>query len=146
MKLKKIFLYFLIFSFLNFVGCYSSRAVDKEILIANSDSEPIGEITIITNENKSIKIDEIIYQVIDDTLYAEGINITNVEVYGKPIDLKIALADIQYVEINELNASKTAGCVIGSASLILLIIGFIALANNTPKSCEGPKTLDEFFN
>jgi hypothetical protein len=137
--MKKVFLNCLIFSHINFIGCYSSRAVDKEILFSKDRTEPIDELTIITKENKIFKIDEIIYQVVDDTLYADGINKTNTDVYGQAINLRLALSDINYVEINDLNVSRTVGCVITSAGLILLIIGLIAAVSTTekaPQKCE----------
>ncbi len=136
--IKKISFYILIFSFLNYTGCYSSTSVSKEILYEEDQEGLLGEITINTNEAKRIELLEGTYQVFDDTLYSRGFDKTNTSVYGQSIDIKIALADIQNVEINELNASKTAGCVIGSAGLILLIIGLIAAVNSvdkTPKSC-----------
>ena len=140
--MKKFSIYILIFSFLNYVGCYSSRTVDKEILLSNNNVEPIGELTIITNDDRRIIIDEVIYQVVDDTLYAGGIDKMNTESYGRPVNLKLATNDIQYMEVNELNVTRTVGCIIGSAGLILLIIGVIAVATYEPKSC-GVKSLND---
>jgi len=72
--MKRIIPSILIFSFLSYIGCYSARTVDKEILLSNNNVEPIGELTIITNDDRRIIIDEIIYPIVDDTLYADGIN------------------------------------------------------------------------
>ena len=167
--MKKFPIYILIFSFLNYVGCYSSRAVDKEILLSNNNAEPIddltiitnddrkiiideityqiaddtlytegGELTIITNDDKKIIIDEITYQIVDDTLYAEGINKTNTKVYGKPIDVKIALADIQQVEIDEFNEVGTIVSIIGLTGIsVLAIVATVQLSSfKWPKSCK----------
>jgi len=122
-----------------FIGCYSSKVVGKEKFFTESSSNPINNLTIVTNEDKRIEIDEVMYQVIDDTLYAEGINKTNTSVYGQPIDVKFALADIQYVEIDELNDVRTIGCIIGLTGVVVLTIGLMVAANSykSPKGCGG---------
>ncbi len=140
--MKKSPIYISIFSFLNYVGCYSSRAVDKEILISKNIEEPVGELTIITNDDNKIIIDEITYQIVDDTLNAEGINKTNTEVYGKPIDVKIALADIQQVEIDDLDVFRTVGCITASVGGVVMFFILILLFKDY-KSCEGPKSLND---
>jgi hypothetical protein len=120
------------------VGCYSSRAVDKEILISKNIEEPLRELTIITNDDNKIIIDEITYQIVDDTLYAEGINKTNTEVYGKPIDVKIALANIQQVEIDEFNEVGTIVSIISLTGIsVLAIVATVQLSSfKWPKSCK----------
>ena len=169
-NMKRVSSYILILSFLNFVGCYSSRAVDKEILISknieeavreltiiiNDDNkiiideithqilddnlyeDPVGELNIITNDDNKIIIDEITYQIVNDTLYAEGINKTNTEVYGKPIDVKIALADIQQVEIDEFNEVGTIVSIISLTGIaVLVIVATVQLSSfKWPKSCK----------
>ena len=138
-KISEKFCFFLlIISFLNYTGCYSSKVVGKEKFFTESSTEPINDLTIVTNDDNRIVMDEVTYQVYDDTLYIEGINRTNVSVYGQLIDEKIALANIQYVEIEELNSSKTTGCIIGLTGLAVLFIGLIAAASSQPKSCKGP--------
>jgi len=142
-KMKKIserFCFFLlIIFFLNYTGCYSSKVVGKEKFFSESSTEPINDLTIITNDDNKFILDEVTYRVIDDTLYLEGINRTNASVYGQLIDEKIALADIQYVEIDELSDSKTIGCVVGLTGLAVLMIGLIVAFSSysQPKSCGG---------
>jgi hypothetical protein len=140
--MKKIFenicFYLIIISFLNYTGCYSSKVVGKENFFSEISTEPINDLTIVTNDDNKFVMDDVTYQVIDDTLYLEGINRTNDSVYGQLIDKKIALDDIQYVEIEELNSSKTTGCIIGLTGLVVLFIGLIAAASSQPKSCKGP--------
>ena len=171
--MRNVLIYILVFSFLNYVGCYSSRAVDKEILLSNNNAEPIdeltiitsddrkiiideityqivddtlytegGELTIITNNDKKIIIDEITYQIVDDTLYAEGINKTNTEVYGKPINLKLATNDIQYVEIDALDVFRTVGCITASVGAVGMSVIMVFLFKDY-KGCEGPKSLND---
>ena len=52
------------------------------------------------------------------------------------IDVKLALAEIKYVEIDEYDELATAACLIGSVGLISLIIGAIASVDKTPPKCE----------
>ena len=134
--MKKTFLYLLIFSFFNYTGCYSSKPIGKEKFFSESNIEPINDVTIVTNDDNRIVLDEFIYQVIADTLYIEGINRTSTEVYGQLIDEKIALADIQYVEIDELDGLKTTGCVISLTGLAILMIAIISTLSSysQPKS------------
>ena len=91
----------------------------------------------------NIIVGKVTYQVVDDTLYARGINKTNTIVYGQNIDFKIALDDIKIVEIEEPNYLATAGCLIGSAGLALLLLLVIVAATYEPKSCEGPKSVSD---
>jgi hypothetical protein len=136
-EMKKIFSYLLFFSFLNYTGCYSSKVVGKEKFLSGGSKEPINNLTIVTNEDKRIEIHEVTFQVFDDTLYAEGVNKTNTTVYGQLIDVKIALEDIQFVEIDEFSEAKTIGCIISLTGLVVLIIGLIAAANSFDKSSKG---------
>ena len=127
--MKKICFYILIFSFLNFIGFYSSQSVNKEILYTSDLGEPAGVVTIITKDEKKLLVDEGIYELFGDTLYVSGINKTNTTVYGNPIDVKIALNDIRSVKIEELDGLATAGCFIGlTASVILGVIVVISLS------------------
>lgn len=139
--MKKICFYILIISFLNYVGCYSSRSVNKEILYTSDLGEPAGVVTIITKDEKKLLVDEGIYELVGDTLFVNGINKTNTTVYGHPIDVKIALNNIRSVEIEKPDGLATAGCVIGGvATLALFIVMAIAASSyKAPKSCSGPE-------
>jgi len=133
--MKKICFYILIFSFLNYVGCYSSRSINKEELYSQDLGEPAGVVTIITNDEKRIEVHEGIYEVIGDTLYASGINKANTTVYGQPINIKIALGDIRSVEIKEPDGWATTGLIIGVAGLAI-IIAVISIGNSFDKSTK----------
>lgn len=94
---------------------------------------PLDNMTIVTNDNNRIIIQGVTYQVIHDTLCANGLNKSNVTVYNQPIEVKIAIVDIKNIEIEEFDGLATAGCIIGSAGLVLLLIGVIAIANSFDK-------------
>ena len=70
--MKKICFYILIISFLNYVGCYSSRSVNKEILYAQDLGEPAGIVVITMNDEQKIEVREGVYEVVLDTLYVKG--------------------------------------------------------------------------
>ena len=137
--MKKICFYILILSFLNYIGCYSSKSVNKEILYTTDLGEPADVVTIILKDKKKIVMDEGIYELAGDTLYASGINKTNTSVYGQKIDLKIALDDIHSVEIEEFDGLATTGCIIGGAVVVSLMIAMILTFpsyKGTPSKCE----------
>ncbi|MFC2119859.1 hypothetical protein ACFLQ4_02190 [Bacteroidota bacterium] len=138
--MKKLCFYILIFSFLNYVGCYSSRSASKDILYTKDLGEPSGVVTIIIKDDKKLVVDEGIYELVGDTLHITGLKLhTN---FVEQIDLKIALDDIQYVEIEEIDNFATTGCVIGLATLAIFIVLAITAANsfdNSPKKCSGPE-------
>ena len=134
--MKKIRFYILILSFLNYVGCYAWRKVDKETLYTEDLGEPAGVVTIITNDEERIVVDDGIYDVVGDTLYIKGVkqDIDNEE----QIDVKIALDNIQSVWIEKPDGFATAGCVISLAALAFIIVGVITVANTeySTNSCE----------
>ena len=135
--LKKLCIYILNISFLNYVGCYSSRNIDKEILHTQDVREPVGIVVITTINDKVIEVRDGIYEVVDDTLYLKGFKqyIDHV----KPVDEKFALNDIRSVEIKERDNLATCGLIAGISALAIFI--FLAIALNThdksSSSCSG---------
>jgi len=126
---NQIWIYLLIFSFFNYTACYSSVIVDKEKLFSQNRNEPINDITIVTKDDKRILINEATFEVLNDTVHIEGVkNITD-NSHGQLVKLKIALSDIQTVEIEGLNESKTTGCIVGLTSVVLLTILLAASTN-----------------
>jgi hypothetical protein len=128
--MKKICFYILIFSFLNFFGCYSWRNVNKEELYSQDLGEPAGIVIIVTNDQNKIEVREGNYDVVGDTLHVKGFKqyIDHVE----QIDVKIALDDIQSVEIEEHDTLANIGLVIVVAAIaysILAAILFMSFSN-----------------
>ena len=137
---NKIFAHFLVFSFINYTACYSSVSVSKEKFFSGVRDKPVNDLTIVTKDNKYILINEATFEVKDDTVHLEGVLYSSIDSYGKITKLKIALSDIQYVEIEELNDSKTAGCIISLTGVFIIFIALIASASSShsqPKSCGG---------
>lgn len=104
-------------------GCYTFNSINVSEYeeVEEKDGKP-NEIYVKTKDQQWYHFTNFNYHIENDTLYAEGINKTNTTVYGQTVDVKIALSDIQYVKIEELDGLKTAGFVIGSTALILLLI------------------------
>ena len=130
--MKKACLYLLFFSFFHHTGCYSAKVVSQDIFHSENNTEPTGDITIFTNKDDIIEIEENSYQVLNDTLFAKGLLKTNVNNYGQPIDVKISIEDIQYIKIEEFDGLATAGCILGVGALVFLVVVGIVIANSGP--------------
>jgi len=142
-QIKKIFLHLLIFSFFNYTACYSSKTVGKKYFFSESREEPLNDITIVKTDDERITMDEVTYQVVEDTVYLEGVDKSNSNQYGKLINEKIALVDIQYVKIEKLSESKTIGCIVGLTGIVVVMIGLISAVSYQPKSCGTPNNNSE---
>ena len=143
-QVKKIFFYLLIFSSLNYTACYSSKTVGKKYFFSESREEPLNDITIVKTDDERITMDEVTYQVVEDTVYLEGVDKSNGNQYRKLINAKIALVDIQYVKIEKLNESKTIGCIVGLTGIVVLLIAIGASASSAPKRCGPPSDLSDW--
>ena len=64
---KKIITYLLLFSFLNYLGCYSSEIISKENFITMNEYE--GELFVMMKDSTSHKYLEKEFKVTLDTLY-----------------------------------------------------------------------------
>ena len=138
--MKKICFYILIISFLNYIGCYSSQSVNKEILYTSDLGEPAGIVVITMNDENVIELRKGIYEIVGDTLYVYGYKqyIDHVE----RIDAKLALDNIQSVEIKERDDLASCGMIIGGAALALFIAGAIwAGSSHSTTSCSDSKNL-----
>jgi len=139
--MKKKCFYILIFSFLNYIGCYSSQSVNKEILYSRDLGEPAGIVVITMNDKNVIEVRKGIYEVVGDTLYVNGFKqyIDHLE----PIDAKVALDDIQSVEIKERDDLASCGIIIGVSALALFILLAITwdTGDKSTTSCSDMKDL-----
>ena len=138
--MKRFPICILIFSFLNYIGCYTSSVSDKELFFSETSNYIVDDFIIETVDDERIKIIWDTYFTKDDTLYARGLKYG--DIFSYPIDLKIALSDIKQVEVDEFNGLATAGCIIGSAGIIFFIIVAIAVVTYEPKSC-GVESLND---
>ena len=139
-KRNKIFISFLVVAILNLlVGCYSAKIVDKEKLHTDFDRNEIGDITIITESDERIIIRDKTFKIINDTLFAKGL-FRNPDNYfiTDMIDVKIDLADVKSVWIEESDHLATGMLFFLGIGLVLLIIIGISMSNQdySPSSCS----------
>ena len=142
---KQIFISFLLVSMFNLlVGCYSAKRVDKKIIDSDFDRSEIGDITIITESDKRIIIRDKTFKIINDTLFAYGL-MRNPDNYfiTDTIDVKIALADVNSLWIEESDHLATGMLFFLGIGLVLFIIIGISMSNQdySPSSCNDLKDL-----
>jgi len=107
--MKKIIISITIISFLNLIGCYSSKVVSKDILPTDNQEKNINDLTIVTKKSERIELNEGTYNVINDTLYVNGLKPgAN---FMEQVNYNIALTDIEHLELSELNTLATVGIV-----------------------------------
>ena len=105
--MKKIIISFMIISFLNLIGCYSSKVVGKDVLPTDNQEKNINDLTIVTKKSERFELIEGTYNVISDTLYVNGLQ--QGAKFAQQVNYKIALTDIEHLEINEINTLATVG-------------------------------------
>ncbi len=125
--INNILIYILIFSFVNYIGCYSAAVIDKYDLNSDNGEESMDKLTIVSYSHDRIIIGTPVYQIISDTLNVAGINKSNVEIYNQPVDTLIAMKDIQHIEIDKIDIFKTAGCIGALAFSLAMSIWFATL-------------------
>jgi hypothetical protein len=107
--MKKIIISITIISFLNLIGCYSSKVISKDILIIENQEQKFNDLTIVNNESKRFEFTQGTYQVVNDTLFVNGLKPgAN---FMEQLDFNIALSDIEHLELDELNTLATVGFV-----------------------------------
>ena len=110
---KKLISSILVFALLNLLGCYSSELVNVTEYKQIEEEDKPDNIRVITIYSEYYLSD---FYIENDTLYAKGKEILyNKE---KPFDGKIALSDIESIEVESLNSLNT----------ILFGVGIVAIA------------------
>lgn len=134
--MKKICVHLIIFSLFNslLTGCYSSKLVQKETFFSQNNNKSMDDnFTIITVRDERFQIKHDTFQIIRDTLFADGIKEESLHLIHTKVN--VALDDIKYIEIDEQDKLATTVCIIGSAGLFL-IIASLATADKSAKSCS----------
>jgi hypothetical protein len=118
---KKLIIIVTILSFLNLIGCYSSKIVGKDILPTDNQKKNINDLTIVTKKSERIELNEGTYNVINNTLYVNGLKPgAN---FMEQVNYNIALTDIEHLELSELNTLATVG--ITTLILAAITVGVI---------------------
>lgn len=126
---KKIFISFLVFALLNLLAsCYSVKQITVPEYNQISEGDKPDEILIITKDFHKYQFSKYNLYILNDTLYGQGkIILTDMEqAYDGEIlsDKKIAINDIDYIEIESYDKLKT--CLVGGG-ISLGIIGLIGI-------------------
>jgi len=122
--MKKIFIYFLIFSFINLSGCYSHELFAPTAYKFNEKKE----IKVITKDT-TYNFKGYQYILVNDTLIGTKGNVLLNKSEINESYVKIPVEEIQLVEVKEPEAGKTALVILGGAVVLVLLIGFILIAN-----------------
>ena len=123
---KKIFISFLIVAVFNLlVGCYSSEliTVPEYKQIEEKDGKPV-EIYVKTNGFQEYHFSD--FYIENDTLYGKGkLLLSDGE---QLLNRKIALSDIESIELESVSAGKTVAFVLGIVGIgVLLFLGIWAI-------------------
>jgi len=135
---KKLISSILVVALLNLLGCFSFETVTVEtVTVAEykqiEEIDKPDEIRVITKDSEEYHFSESNFYVENDTLYGKEILLSGDK--EELLDRKIALSDIESIELESINAGTPALYVLGGVGLALLIAGLIALAVNPP-SCK----------
>ena len=129
--MKKLVIWLTIFSFLNLLGCYSQKKVSKETFFDENSKGSLASLTIIPEETETIELSDVKYRVEKDTVYIKGNKVyAN---FVEQVDLKVALNDMGYFGIEELDDIMTLGVYVGIAIFSILIVAIITYE---PTSCS----------
>ena len=121
--MKKIFIYFLIFSFINLTGCYSHELFAPSAYKFDEKKE----ITIVTKDT-TYNFKGYQYILVDDTLIAtKGNLLLNKSLINNP-SVKIPVEEMNLVEVKKVEAAQTTLAVIGITIVAIVVIGVISLA------------------
>ena len=119
---KKIVAKILLAAFFNYLACTTLSVAEKDSVkneIANGKQQ--GEIYITMNGGDKYHFLNNSYDVLGDTLYGNGLKIT--ERGEENFKGKLAFSDIHQFEVNEVDVLPTIGLALGIALVIALIIG-----------------------
>ena len=125
--LKKYITLFLVLTFLNYVGCYSSEVINKKDLDDGKAQIDFNEEIYVTTEDYSrYHFLKGFYQIQKDTLYGEG----SVQNAGDEIPFKgkIAMDEVTSFEQSKPDAGSSAGLTIGIIAIGAVALGLILLA------------------
>ncbi len=118
---KKVISSILVVTLLNLLGCYSSDLVNVTEYNQIEEEDKPDEIRVITKDSKEYHFLESNFYVENDTLYGKQILVFTEQLK----DRKIALSDIESIEVESFNWITT-GLLVGIIALpVVLIISFV---------------------
>lgn len=118
---KKTITYLLLFSFLNYLGCYSSELISRESIITMNDYE--GDFSVKMKDNTSYNYLEKTIMFSQDTMYIyHFVSSDRDSINEQYTPIKILIEDITNIETEYLSAGNS--CLLGGGILlgVLLIL------------------------
>lgn len=130
---RKIITYIVFFAFLNLVGCYSYQSVTyEEFENTNPNDIKSEDIYIITKDSTKYYSSWWTFSNIDDSVFVKGSKFIGEQ--QAPFKGKIAVSDIESIEVDRFDGTKTTIFVISSVAIATTLI---VLASNSKSSGGG---------
>ncbi len=142
--MKRKVLFILVVSLISLSGCHDSVQLTRDRFIAQ---KPHGSVVILTNDMKYYQFQENAYWFTNDSLKGTGTLTQNGHI--STFAGSIPLADIEMIETEELNTTKTVLCVLGvtaavvvTAAMVIAIAFAHAIGEAADRSCPFVYTFD----
>ena len=126
--IKRYTIYFLLFSLINLIGCYSYEHMRGTEIREELEQENRRDISIVTKDYKEYQFNSFMYIVVDDSLLGTGTILRLNQ--QKPFQGKIAVNDITDVEFKNTNVLGSIGMVLGLLTVFGLIVIVIAVSTD----------------
>lgn len=140
---KKITTYLTLLSFMYFVGCYTFEPISyEEFQTFNLNEIDSDEIHFITTDSTMYIIDKQTMQVEEESLYVKGIRLYQKQ--SAPFEGRIAVVDIESVELETINGTRTGLLILTVGTLIVLAAISTKENKVDPKGCEGSLPDEKF--
>ena len=124
--MKKIIATILLVSLSNLLfGCYSYESITLSELSQFHENDKPNEILVTTKDSQKYKFSNPNFYVEQDTLYGKGELVSDEG--EKPVETKIALSDIAFIEKESFDLGNTCLWSGGIYFGIIIIVGTIAL-------------------
>lgn len=126
--IKRYTVYFLLFSLINLMGCYSFEQIRGAEIKHELEQDNRRDLAVVTKDYNEYQFNSFMYIVVDDSLLGTG---TMLQLNKKiPFQGKIAVNDITDIEFKNTNIIGSIGMVLGLLTVFGLIIIVIAISND----------------
>ena len=133
---RKIITYLVFFAFLNLVGCYSYQAVTyEEFENTNPDDIKSEDIYIITRDSTKYHSSWWTFSVNEDSVFIKGSKFISEEQQA-PFKGKISVSEIESIEVDKFDGTKTTIFVIGSTAAFIALIALASSGESSGGGCS----------
>lgn len=132
---KKITTYVTLLSFMYLVGCYTFEPISyDEFQTFNLNEINSDEIHFITYDSTVYVLDKQTIQVEQESLYVKGLRLYQEQ--SIPFEGRIAVTDIESVELETINGTRTGLLILTVGTLVLLAAVSTKEKKVDSKGCE----------